>query len=72
MDQPVRDDPLQADAAVSEAVEGEPGELGCQLADQAGELKTELFSLQLETSAGSTWQQVRVGESYLEDLHDNV
>ena len=33
---------------VSEAVEGEPGELCGQLADQPGELKTELFSLQLE------------------------
>ena len=35
---------------VSEAVEGEPGELGGQLADEAGELNTELFSLQLAIS----------------------
>ena len=72
VDQPVRDDPLQADAAVSEAVEGEPGELCCQLTDQAGELKTELFSLQLETSGGSTWQHVRLEDAHLEDLHDNI
>ena len=68
LDQPVLYDPLQADAAVSEAVEGEPGELCCQ----AGELKTELFSLQLETSGGSTWQHVRLEDAHLEDLHDNI
>ena len=72
VDQPVRDDPLQADAAVSEAVEGEPGELCCQLTDQAGELKTELFSLQLEISGGSTWQQGRLKNAHLEDLHNNA
>ena len=72
MDQPVRDDPLQADAAVSAAVEGEPGELGCQLTDQAGELQTELISLQLRTSGNSTWEHVRRENAYLEDLHDNA
>ena len=41
---PVSDDSLQTDVVVSEAVEGEPSELGCQLADQAGELNTELLS----------------------------
>ena len=57
---------------VSEAVEGEPGELGCQLADQAGELNTELLSLQLQTSAGQFGQHVAVYGTDLEDPHDDV